>query len=167
MKGFAMNIRKGTSADLDIILKLYENARIFMAANGNPTQWGTTEPKREVVENDIASGLNYVCEENGRIISTFFYTVGEEPTYASIYEGKWLNDSPYGVIHRITSDGTVKGTATFCINWALEQCRNLRIDTHKNNTVMQHLLNKNGFTYCGIVYVEDGTERIAFQKCLN
>lgn len=162
-----MNIRKSTPADLDTILKLYENARAFMAANGNPTQWGTTEPKRATVENDIASGLSYVCEENGRIIATFYYNICEEPTYKEIYNGQWPNDSEYGVVHRITSDGTVKGTATFCLQWTLEQCKNLRIDTHKNNTVMQHLLNKMGFTYCGIIYVEDGTERIAFQKTIE
>ena len=81
-----------------------------------------------------------------------------------IYDGDWINDSRYGVVHRITSTGNVKGTASFCLNWALEQCGNIRIDTHRDNIVMQLLLDKNGFNYCGIVYVEDGTERIAYQK---
>lgn len=162
-----MKIRKSTPNDLNTILKLYENARAFMAANGNPTQWGTSDPKQELVENDITDGHSYVCEENGRIIAVFFYDIYEEPDYKKIYEGQWLDDTPYGVVHRITSDGTVKGTASFCLQWAFDQCQNLRIDTHRNNHIMQHLLKKNGFHYCGIIYIEDGTERLAFQKSKN
>ena len=62
------------------------------------------------------------------------------------------------------SDGTVKGAASFCLNWAFEQCGNLKIDTHRDNRIMQHLLDKNGFTYCGIIYTDDGSERMAYQK---
>jgi hypothetical protein len=29
---------------------------------------------------------------------------------------------------------------------------------------MQNLLIKNGFSKCGIIYLEDGAERLAFQK---
>ena len=47
---------------------------------------------------------------------------------------------------------------------AFSQCGNLKIDTHENNVVMQNLLKKNGFTYCGRIYVDDGGERLAFQK---
>ena len=83
-----------------------------------------------------------------------------------IYEGESLNEAHYGVVHRITSDGSIRGAASYCLQWALEQCGNLKIDTHRDNIVMQHLLDKNEFKYCGVVYVEDGTERIAYQKVL-
>ena len=59
---------------------------------------------------------------------------------------------------------SIRGAASFCLNWALEQCRNLRIDTHRDNVVMQHMLDKNGFQYCGIIYLEDGSERLGYQK---
>ena len=131
-----MEIRKTRPEELDVLLKMYENARRFMATHGNASQWG----------------------------NTFYYKEGADPTYMRIYDGDWINDSRYGVVHRITSTGNVKGAASFCLNWALEQCGNIRIDTHRDNIVMQHLLDKNGFKYCGIVYVEDGTERIAYQK---
>ena len=85
-------------------------------------------------------------------------------TYVRIYEGQWLNEAPYGVVHRITSDGTIRGAASFCLNWAFNKCGNLKIDTHRDNIVMQHLLDKNGFKYCGVVYLENGSERIAYQK---
>lgn len=42
----------------------------------------------------------------------------------------------------------------------------MRADTHKDNETMQSLLLKNGYEYCGIIFVEDGTERLAFEKAL-
>lgn len=159
-----MQIEKTTPEDLDLLLKLYERARSFMAAHGNPTQWGTTYPSSALLEEDIANGNSYVCREHGNIIATFYYCFGPDSTYAQIYNGQWLNKAPYGVVHRITSDGTIKGTASFCLDWALRQCGNLKIDTHRNNRIMQRLLEKNGFTYCGVIYLEDGAERLAYQK---
>lgn len=161
-----MEIRKTTMADLPILLKLYENARSFMACHGNPTQWGTAYPSQKLLESDIQSGCSYVCVEHEKIIAAFFYRFGNDETYAKIYNGQWLDEAPYGVVHRITSDGTIRGTASFCLDWALRQCGSLKIDTHRENTVMQHLLRKNGFTYCGIIYLEDGSERLAYQKKL-
>ena len=95
--------------DLDTLCKMYESARQFMAFHGNPQQWGQTYPKRTLTESDIASGCSYVCEDQGRIIATFYYREGPDDTYLRIYDGEWLNAEPYGVVHRITSDGTVKG----------------------------------------------------------
>lgn len=135
-----------------------------MSSHGNPTQWGNTYPPKPLVAKDIEEGCSYVCIEQDKIVATFYYKEGRDDTYVKIYEGQWLDDSPYGVIHRITSDGTVRGAATYCINWALNQCGNLRMDTHRDNMVMQHTLDKNGFTYCGIIYSDDGTERLAYQK---
>ena len=161
-----MKIRKTTLDDMDVILKIYTDARSFMASHGNPTQWGSIYPSQALLENDIQSGYSYVCEEHGKIVATFFYRFGTDDTYLKIYNGEWLDESPYGVVHRIASDGTIRGTASFCLQWALEQCGNLRIDTHRDNTVMQHTLDKNDFTYCGVIYLEDGSERIAYQKKL-
>lgn len=159
-----MKIRKSRPADLPILLGLYEQARAFMAAHGNPTQWGNTDPPAERVEQDIREGCSYVCEEDQRIIATFYFRMGEDHTYRVIHEGAWLNDTPYGVVHRITSDGTVRGTGSFCLNWAFSQCGNLRIDTHQDNTVMRSLLAKNGFVQCGVIITDNGTSRLAFQK---
>lgn len=161
---FIMEIRKSQLADLDILMKLYEGARSFMTSHGNPSQWGNSYPPKPLLARDIEEGNSYVCEEQGKVVATFYYKLGKDDTYAKIYEGQWLDDSPYGVVHRITSNGTVRGAATFCLNWALKQCGNLKIDTHRDNMVMQHMLDKNGFTYCGIIYSEDGTERLAYQK---
>ena len=159
-----MKLRKTTYEDLPVVMELYAKARVFMAAHGNPYQWGTTRPEKEVILHDILTGSGYVCEDEGKIVAVFCYKEEADPTYARIEDGKWLDEEPYGVIHRIVSDGTVKGAASFCICEAFKKCGNIRIDTHKDNHVMQNLLKKLGFIYCGIIYVEDGSERMAYQK---
>lgn len=159
-----MNIRKTKPEELKLLLALYARARVFMAEHGNAGQWGNSYPEKALVEADIESGSSYVCEEEGRIAAAFFFSLEPDPCYERIEGGRWLNEKPYGVVHRITSDGKTKGAASFCLSWAFEQCGNLKIDTHRDNYVMKNLLEKNGFTYCGIVYMEDQTERMAYQK---
>ncbi len=159
-----MEIRKTRIEELDTVMDIYAYARRFMADTGNPNQWGTIKPKREWIEADIVNGNSYVCMEKDEIAAVFFYRYGNDPTYEVIYDGAWVNDKPYGVVHRIASAGRVKGAGSFCLNWAYEQCGNLKIDTHHDNIVMQNTLQKNGFTYCGIIYLEDGDERMAYQK---
>lgn len=73
----------------------------------------------------------------------------------------------FNVIHRLASDGSLKGTGEFCMKWALNQNRHIRIDTHADNSVMQNMLKKLGFTFCGTIYVhEDHGPRMAFEKIL-
>lgn len=158
-------IRSSTYSDLPQLLQIYKTARQFMKQNGNAGQWVDGYPREELLINDIEQGHSYVClNEYNEITGTFYYITGEEPTYLNIYEGAWLNNDPYGVIHRIASSGKEKGIAEICINWSLEKCRNLRIDTHRDNKVMQSILQKLEFAYCGIIYLENGDERLAYQK---
>ena len=164
-----MQIRKSEISDLPRMLEIYEYARAFMAEHGNPNQWGPTGwPPEEVLREDIESGHSYVCvDDSGRVAGTFYFIQGKdiEPTYRDITDGEWLDDSPYGVIHRLAADGTVKGTGRFCISWALEQCGHMRLDTHGDNKVMQRMLESMGFKRCGIIHViEDNYPRIAYEK---
>ena len=165
-----MRIRKSTAGDLERIMEIYACARDFMARHGNPRQWGATNwPPEALIRQDIANGDSYVClNDEGKVIGTFFFVQGEdiEPIYRQITDGAWMDGSPYGVVHRIASDGSERGIGTFCLNWAYEQCdQHLRIDTHGDNTVMQSLLKKLGFVYCGTVYVEeDDDPRMAYEK---
>ena len=101
--------------------------------------------------------------ENGDIRAVFYFAVEEDPTYGYI-DGAWMNDSPYGVIHRIAVGQSGRGAAAECFQFAYERCGNLRIDTHEKNIPMQRCLAKNGFRRCGIIYLEDGDPRIAYQK---
>lgn len=163
-----MEIRRTAEADLARVMDIYAHARAFMAAHGNPNQWGPTNwPPEALVRQDIARGKGYVCAHEGRVVGAFFFDMGRdiEPTYRHIEDGAWLDDSPYGVVHRIASDGSVKGVGAFCIDWAFRQCGHLRIDTHGDNAVMQNLLAKLGFARCGTIYVEeDDFPRFAYEK---
>lgn len=168
-------IRKAVEEDLDTIMEIYKRARSFMAQTGNPNQWGNEKPYREWIEGDIEAEKCYVCVETesdeipqeNRVTETiaavFYFAQEKDPTYGVIYQGQWLDDKPYGVVHRIASAGAVKGAGEYCLRWALEECKNLRIDTHKDNVVMQTLLKKIGFQECGIIHLTDGAERLAFQ----
>ncbi len=158
-----MNIETATENDLEEILKIYADARAFMKSHGNPDQWGDGHPPRELIERDIAQGKSYVCRENGQIAAVFYCAVENDPTYAVI-EGAWLNDKPYAVIHRLASAKTVRGAAQACLLWAAEKFQNVRIDTHENNLPMQNLLKKTGFFRCGRIWLENGDERIAYQR---
>ena len=164
-----MYIRKSTKEDIRRMMEIYSYAREYMAEHGNPNQWGPTNwPPEELIRCDIREGNSYVCvSDTGKVIGTFFYISGNdiEPTYRTITDGTWLDDSPYGVVHRIAGDGSERGIGDFCINWAFAQCGHLRIDTHGDNIVMQRLLGKLGFVHCGTIHVEeDNYPRLAFEK---
>ena len=163
-------IRKANEKDMPRILEIYEEARRFMAENGNPGQWTDGYPKEELIREDMARGNLYLCEEGDGIAAVFVFFLDEEPSYRNISGGAWLNEEPYGTIHRIASAGKRKGAASFCVDWCYKQCRNLRIDTYKDNLPMQRFLKKKGFLFCGAVQVENtkgDRERLAFQKCEN
>lgn len=155
--------RGANRSELDQILKVYERARAVMAAAGNPTQWREGYPSREQLERDILSNRLFVYMVNGQLEAVFAFILGEEPTYAQI-DGAWLNDGPYGTLHRLASAGHRNGIGDAVIRWCLERCENLRGDTHADNKIMQHVFEKNGFARCGIIHVADGTPRIAYQK---
>ena len=164
-----MEIRHSEEQDLSRMMEIYSLARRFMSEHGNPNQWGPTNwPPEELIRSDTRSGNSYVClNDKGAVIGTFFFVCGKdiEPTYRKITDGAWLDDSPYGVVHRIAGDGSEKGIGAFCLNWAFAQCGHLRIDTHGDNIVMQNLVRKLGFVHCGTIYVEeDDYPRLAYEK---
>lgn len=159
-----MEIRKATKEDFGVIMELYEAARAFMEKHNNPNQWGTCYPSEDLIQMDIVQEKCYVCIDGEAIVGTFYFALESDETYEKIYHGTWLSEEPYGVVHRITSLIGSKGVASYCLKWCFSQIGNIRIDTHKDNIPMQKLLDKNGFIYCGIIYLKDGSERIAYQK---
>lgn len=161
-----MKIRKAERKDLSDILRIYAYVREFMKEHGNPDQWGMVYPSPELVREDMEKGICYVCTEEEHIAGVFVFFKGEDPTYRIIREGSWHRNSPYGVIHRVASDGSIRGISKFCFDFAKENCDYLRIDTHKDNIPMQNTLAKNGFRRCGIIDTysdtNDGSPRIAY-----
>ena len=159
-----LEFRRTNRRDIDVILNIYDSARRYMKENGNPDQWGDVHPDEKTILSDIENGQHFLCSDGNRILACFAYIEGEDPTYKIIVKGKWLDNNPYGVIHRIAVLEHGKGIGSSCIKWCFERCKNLRIDTHPDNIPMQRLLSKTGFEYCGMIYNSWGDDRLAFQK---
>ena len=157
-------IRNARPSDWDDLMDIYARARRFMKQAGNPNQWGDSSPREQQIQDDIRLGHSYVYVLEGRVQAVFAMIPGEDPTYRVI-QGTWLNDLPYCAVHRVASRGEVKGVATQVLEWCMDRCGNIRIDTHDDNLPMQHVLEKNGFVRCGRIWSEDGSPRIAYQKC--
>lgn len=158
-------IRETTVNDLPFVMDIYNTARQFMSSIGNVDQWTKGYPSEQFIKEEIEARHSFVCEnQDGVLVGTFCFIIGDDPTYAEIYDGQWLNNEIYGTIHRIASSGIEKNVANSCIEWCFTKCKNIRIDTHRNNIVMKNIIKNQGFSYCGVIYLLDGSERIAFQK---
>ena len=156
-------IRKAVRSDTQDILRIYSAARAYMITNGNRSQWINGYPEC-LLDEDIQKGRLYVvCGEDGTAHGCFVFLVGEEPNYRIIEQGAWGSDMPYGTIHRMGSDGTIKGVFAQVLAFCAGQISHIRADTHEVNSIMQDLLEKHGFARRGMIYVEDGTPRIAYE----
>ena len=179
-----MVIRPATPADIPALRPVFEAAKAIMRADGNHDQWSAPGfPDDSLLLRDIARGGGFVIEnrwpvgaghDEGKtvmpgltghlaIVAYFALLPSPEPTY-DVIDGAWLTDGPYGVIHRMASYPNVHGIFSTVIDYALSRYSHLRIDTHRDNRIMQHLIEKHGFTYCGIIWLEDGTERLAYER---
>ena len=166
-----MIFRKTTINDIKNVMEIISEAQEYFKRNGID-QWQNGYPNSDTIYDDIKNNSSYVLEDESKIVATAMLSFEEDKTYKNIYEGKWLRDiGEYAVIHRIAVSEKIKGkgTAAKIIKLIEEKCKeknikSIKIDTHKDNISMQRLLEKSGFKYCGIIYLEDGNERIAFEK---
>ena len=158
-------IRKALYEDVPVIMRLIDEARGIMRSCGNVNQWIDGYPSQETIENDIRNGHCYLCVEqgSGEVIASFAFIPGPEPTYKEIYQGEWLDDEPYHVVHRLASTATSHGVFKDVMDYCKGVAGNLRIDTHRDNVIMRHVIERYGFTYCGIIYLLNGDERLAYQ----
>ena len=157
-----MNIRKADIADYPQISSIYAFARGLMRETGNGTQWKNTYPTDDVILSDIENEyLHLLCDEDG-VQGVFAFLPEGDPVYDHI-DGAWLNEKPHAAVHRVASAGKKKGVLPTCMQYCLSLSDNVKIDTHENNKIMQHQLEKFGFTRCGIITLANGESRIAYQ----
>ena len=157
-------IRKATAQDMEAIMAVFDAARKIMADSGNMNQWKNGYPSEEIVLSDMEKKGGFVIEDRGQIVGYFAFLPSPEPTYSKIYNGEWLDDTlPYHVIHRIASFPDAHGIFKSIMDLSFAHERNIRIDTHKDNHIMQHNILKHGFTYCGIIHLASGDERLTYQ----
>ena len=159
-----MFIRQAHKEALKAILDVLDAAKGIMRASGNTRQWENGYPSEEVILHDIRKGYGYVVEAGSGPIGYFAFIPSPEPTYSYIEGGSWLDDSPYHVVHRVASYPHVHGVFRAIMDWCFSQDPNIRIDTHRDNRIMQHCILRYGFTYCGIIYLQSGDERLAYQR---
>lgn len=157
-----LTIRKAKANDFERIMEIYRFAQNFMIQSGNPDQWGHFYPTANLIKSDIAAEISYVIFDESDIHGVCALAEGQEPTYQKIENGAWLNEEPYVTIHRIAGDGQVKGVFQAAVDYCKGISDNVRIDTHENNTLMQKVIERNGFKRCGTIYVADGSARIAY-----
>lgn len=158
-------VRPAVVTDIPAIMTVMDAARRIMRSSGNMNQWTGGYPSEEIVKDDIASGYGHVVADEGAIVGYFAWIPSPEPTYNIIYSGRWTEpDGPYHVIHRIASIPDAHGVFGRIIAWCGGRERNIRIDTHRDNRIMQHCIKKAGFKYCGIIYLASGDERLAYQR---
>ncbi len=165
------HVRPATTDDLPAMRRMYDHSRALMRANGNATQWVNGYPDEALLRDDIARGVSFVIEEaaDGDLtpIGCFAFIVGDDPSYHIIEQGSWSeNEVPYGTIHRLACAPNRHGVAACCLEFCDRHAPSLRLDTHKDNLVMQHIAASAGFSYRGIIHVADGTPRLAYQRLL-
>ena len=163
-----LRVEPARKEELKSIMDVLEAAKGIMRASGNTGQWVNGYPSEEIVLQDIGHGNGYVLLDGERIVAYFAFIASPEPTYAEIYGGAWLEDSsPYHVVHRIGSYPEVHGVFRAIMDWCFCRDGNIRIDTHRDNLIMQHNILKYGFSYCGIIYLLSGDERLAYQAVIR
>lgn len=162
-------IRKASLPDdAEKICEVFAAAKRIMRDAGNMNQWHDGYPSIDVVESDLAADGAFVIEDSGRIVAYFAFLPSPEPTYSAIFDGEWVDDVlPYHVIHRIASVPDAHGIFDSVMNFCFNTEQNIRMDTHRDNYIMQHLIERYGFDYCGIIYLKNGDERLAYQRVIS
>ena len=170
-----MEIRSTKHEDVGALSSLFDEARGTIAQLGID-QWQNGYPSEAVIEEDISRSRSYVVTVNGLLCGTFVLMENGEPTYDKIYGGTWPtgNESQsYLAIHRVAVSVSMrgKGISTAILDFAAERARalgrkSLRIDTHEGNVVMRRMLEKHGFSLCGVIYLENGDARVAYEKII-
>ena len=158
-------VREIKPTDISGIMQVMEAAKRIMRQSGNMHQWGDGYPSETVIFSDMEKHGGFVIEDEGSIVAYFAFLPSPEPTYSEIYDGEWIDDTlPYHVIHRIASYPEIHGIFNTIMDFCFSHDANIRIDTHRDNLIMQHNILKHGFYYCGIILLANGDERLAYQR---
>ena len=158
-------IREALPTDIEEIMQVMDAAKKIMRQSGNLHQWGENYPSEAVLSSDMKQHGGFVIEDAKKIVGYFAFLPSPEPTYAKIYDGMWLDDiQSYHVVHRIASLPDAHGIFKSIMDFCFAHDSNIRIDTHRDNHIMQHNIEKHGFTYCGIIYLASRDERLAYQR---
>lgn len=165
-----MELRTAAPEDLGKIMELIDQAKAFLKRNG-VDQWQNGYPDQTCIEEDIWKGRGYLCILDHDIAGYVCIDFEGEPAYDTL-DGKWLSIQPYVVVHRLALDASIRGqglaSQVFEETERLARSKEIhsfKVDTDNDNQIMKHLLEKNGFQFCGTICF-DNSEKIAFEKLI-
>lgn len=169
-------LRQARSEDLPKVLDIISGAKKTLRDRG-VDQWQSGYPDEAILKQDLKDGINYVLLLDGEVVGTAALQQGIEENYENIVNGSWDKDSKkeYSVIHRIAVEPGHQGKhlsaalirQLLTISYQLGYS-DVRIDTHPENLVMQHVITTNGFVEKGEISMEeDDGPRKAYQIILK
>lgn len=165
-----MELRTAAPEDLGKIMELIDQAKAFLKRNG-VDQWQNGYPDQTCIEEDIRKGRGYLCIQDQDVVGYVCIDFEGEPAYDTL-DGKWLSIQPYVAVHRLALDASVRGrglaSQVFEETERLARSKEIhsfKVDTDNDNQIMKHLLEKNGFQFCGTICF-DNSEKIAFEKLI-
>lgn len=162
-----MKLRKAQLNDAKLCYQCIEDAREYHKSMGFE-QWHPDYPTQQTILNDITQNVGYVFVRNHGIVGYCCIITDDEPAYRKI-KGAWKTDRPYAVVHRMAFNKKARGGGLsklafdlikeFCLS---NQIGAIRVDTQNENKVMQHILDREGFQYCGLIQF-DGGPKLAYE----
>ena len=162
-----MHIRNAVPSEAAKCYQFIEDAREFQHSMGF-IQWHPGYPSPDTIMKDIENSIGYVFIEDEELLGYCCIIIGDEPAYHNI-EGTWKTNRPYAVVHRMALGAETRGRGLSGKAFSLikEFCRKngieaIRLDTQEENKVMQHILVREGFEYCGLI-VFDGGPKLAYE----
>ncbi len=157
--------------DVELCSQIIDEGRQFQQEQGF-VQWTEDYPNMDTIRNDVNLGIGYVLKVDGTIAGYMCIDFSGEPAYAQI-EGHWNADKPYAVVHRMAFLAKFRGMGLVDKTFALieklcldKQISYIRVDTDFPNKRMQHILEKNHFSQCGIIIFQ-GSGKLAYDKLLS
>lgn len=165
-----MKLNHAKPNNLPQIMGLINDAKAYLKSRG-VDQWQKGYPDQECIKNDIQRGTGYLCIDNDKVVGYVCIDFNGEPAYENLC-GKWLSTQPYVVVHRLALGRSSRGKGLssqvlFLVEKLAKQkgIHSFKVDTDNDNAIMKHLLNKNGFQYCGTICF-DNSEKIAYEKLI-
>lgn len=162
-----MQLRKAEPAEAEACYQCIEDARAYHRSLGFE-QWHPDYPTLQTILDDIAQNVGYAFADERGVIGYCCIIIGEEPAYRQI-EGAWKTNRPYAVVHRMAFSSRARGggLSKEAIHLIQAFCRShhisaIRVDTQEENKVMQHILAREGFGYCGLIQF-DGGPKLAYE----
>ena len=162
-----MILRKARKGEEHTAYQCIEDARAYHKSLGF-VQWHPNYPTLSSIAGDIENGNGFVFAEDDVILGYCCIMIGDEPAYRVI-DGAWKTERTYAVVHRMAFAEHSRGKHLSSKAFSLikEHCIEngigaIRVDTQDENKVMQHILTKEGFAYCGLVTF-DGGPKLAYE----